>query len=260
MIRIVYSACGNERKLLRYCTDNLILRQRRIELQANQVHQISGHLTPLTKPLRLRSRGESQEPNKLLESTVTTPISRLIGVDDVRVARVQMVNMRITSDGRLQLMLVSLELSLMISLSLGLVSLLSLVVSHLSLVSLVVPHHFLWDVCPSSPIRLTTNWSLKPLIDPWIPNPVPSDRFTRPRFDTVVRVPRVGDSLIGPGHGLESLILVHELPLAPNMAVNPFGTRVIVKRIGRYGLLSIWSVRRRVLMLPEVPEYHCMNK
>jgi hypothetical protein len=126
-------------------------------------------------------------------------------------------------------MLVSLELSLMISLSLGLVSLLSLVVSHLSLVSLVVPHHFNWDVCPSSPIRLTTSWSLKPLIDPWIPYPIPSDRFTRPRFDTVVGVPRVGDSLIALCHSLDSLILVHELPLAPNMVVDPFGSRIIVE-------------------------------
>ena len=167
--------------------------------------------------------------------------------------------MRLVSDGGAQLMSVSLELSLMISFSSGLVSLLSLIVPHFSLVSLVVPRHFRGDICPSSPIRLTTNWFLKPLVDPWIPYPVPSDRFTRPRLDAVVRVPRVGDSLIARCHGLDSLILVHELPLAPNMAVNPFGSRVIVEGVGRYRLLSIWSVGRRVLMLPEVSEYHCMN-
>jgi hypothetical protein len=139
------------------------------------------------------------------------------------------MDMRLVSDGGAQLMSVSLELSLMISLSSGLVSLLSLVVSHLSLVSLMITRHFLGNICPSSPIRLTTNWSLNPLVDPWIPYPIPSDRFTRPRFDTVVRVPRVGNSLIALCHGLDSLILVHELPLAPNMAVNPFGSRVVVE-------------------------------
>ena len=245
-------------------TENFnVLGKRGNKLRPNLIHYIPDQLTlPLpTGYVGLRSGGKAQELNKPLQSTVTAPINRFIGGDEVCIiARMQLVDMRITADSVPQSMLVSLDFPLIISLSLGLVSLLSLVVSNLSFVSLMIPRHLIWDICPSSPIRLTTDWLLLPLIVSWIPYPVPSDRFTIRRSGTIVGVPRVGDSLIGHRPGLDTLVLVDELPLASAMVVVPFGNRVVVVGVLCYRLLSLRSVGRRILMLPEVSEHHCVSE
>jgi hypothetical protein len=94
--------------------------------------------------------------------------------------------------------LLSFMLSLsLLSLILLLSSLLSLVVSHLSLDSFLVFGQPVRVMRPGRTIWLATDWLLNPLIDHWIPHPIPSYCFPRLRTNSIVAVPRIGDSLIG---------------------------------------------------------------
>jgi len=139
-------------------------------------------------------------------------------------------------------------------LSFKVVSLLPFIVSHLSFVSFFILGEPLWDIRSSSTIRLTSDRLLTPLIRPRVPYPIPSNSLVRTRVDSVVAIPTIGHSLIGLSSSLKSLIGVGKLPFSP--VPDPFGSRVVVERVGGNGLLSVRGVGRGVLMLPEISERH----